>query len=555
MEPVFLGIDVGTGSARAGVFDPNGQMLGAGKHSLEIRRAPGGVVEQSGDQVWQAVCRATRAALAVAAVDPAQVAGVSFDATCSLVVVGEAGASLPVSDPDHPDRNIIVWMDHRARDQARRINATRHRVLDYVGGRISPEMQTPKLLWLREHRPEIYARAAQFFDLTDFLTWKTSGSLARSTCTVTCKWTYLAHEGRWDADYFHRIGLADLAEDAFERIGAKVVDPGTALGAGMTNAAASDLGLRPGIAVGAGLIDAHAGGLATVAAEGGKGDPTACLGYVFGTSSCTMTTTRDPVFVPGVWGPYFSAMAPGMWLNEGGQSAAGAAIDQLIAMHPASAEATEAATAEGKSVPQFLADRALALAGDAQGAARLAEGVHVVPEFLGNRAPFADPEARAIVSGLGMERDLDSLVALYVAGICGLASGLRQIIEAQAAHGALIDTISISGGAGAHPLTRRILADVTRRPVEVTESPEPVLLGAAMLAAVAAGTFPDLASAMKAMSRVTERCSPAEGEIAQFHSRRHAAFLALQDCARKIHGGTPPLPCPNKRPKDERTAR
>ena len=61
------------------------------------------------------------------------------------------------------------------------------------------------------------------------------------------------------------------------------------------------------------------------------------MGYVFGTSSCTMTTTREPVFVPGVWGPYFSAMIPGAWLNEGGQSAAGAAIDQLVAFHPASA--------------------------------------------------------------------------------------------------------------------------------------------------------------------------------------------------------------------------
>ncbi len=51
------------------------------------------------------------------------------------------------------------------------------------------------------------------------------------------------------------------------------------------------------------------------------------LAYVFGTSSCTLTSTEEPKFVPGVWGPYYSPMVPGMWLNEGGQSAAGAAID------------------------------------------------------------------------------------------------------------------------------------------------------------------------------------------------------------------------------------
>ncbi|MFX5563062.1 hypothetical protein ABTD73_21675, partial [Acinetobacter baumannii] len=78
-----------------------------------------------------------------------------------------------------------------------------------VGGVISPEMETPKLLWLKEQLPEVYHGAAHFFDLTDFLTWKATGSLQRSSCTVTCKWTYLAHEGRWDADYFRRIGLGD----------------------------------------------------------------------------------------------------------------------------------------------------------------------------------------------------------------------------------------------------------------------------------------------------------------------------------------------------------
>ncbi len=88
--------------------------------------------------------------------------------------------------------------------------------------------------------------------------------------------------------------------------------------------------------------------------------PTSCLAYVFGTSSCTMTTTREPVFVPGVWGPYFSAMVPGAWLNEGGQSAAGAAIEQLLALHPAPREAHSRAQAAGQSLPAWLAEAARA---------------------------------------------------------------------------------------------------------------------------------------------------------------------------------------------------
>lgn len=172
---VLLGIDVGTGSARAGLFDRAGRMLASAKCDIAIWRAPGAMVEQSSRDIWQAVCRATRTALAEAGLPPEAVGGVGFDATCSLVVVGEGGAPLPVGPSEDPERNIIVWMDHRAVAQAERINAQGHEVLRYVGGRISPEMETPKLLWLAEHRPDIFARAWQFFDLADYLGWRATG--------------------------------------------------------------------------------------------------------------------------------------------------------------------------------------------------------------------------------------------------------------------------------------------------------------------------------------------------------------------------------------------
>ncbi|TNH38361.1 FGGY-family carbohydrate kinase [Paracoccus haeundaensis] len=524
MDRYLIGIDVGTGSARAGVFDATGAALGTGKCDIAMHRPDGVIAEQSSAQVWDAVCTATRAAVTQAGIDPARVAGIGFDATCSLVVVGDM--PLGVGDPAHPDRDIIVWMDHRAVDQAARINAGGHDVLRYVGGRISPEMETPKLLWLRENRPQVFDAARHFFDLTDFLTWKATDSTARSTCTVTCKWTYLAHEGRWDGDYFRAIGLGVLADEGFARIGTQVVPPATPLGAGLTADAARAMGLRPGIAVGAGLIDAHAGGVGTVAA---MGDPVDTVGYVFGTSSCTMTTTRNPAFVPGVWGPYFSAMVPGMWLNEGGQSVAGAAIDHLLRLHPAHDQAVDAARAQGRSLPEWLADQA------APDAVRQAAHLHVVPEFLGNRAPFADPHARAIVSGQGMDTDLASLISLYVAGVCGLGYGLRQIIATQAAHGAPVARIAISGGAGRHPLIRQLLADATGLPVDAAAADEPVLLGAAMLGAVAGGVFPDLASAMPAMSRVLTTHHP-DPDSQRLHAARHRAFLTLQATARDLRG-------------------
>lgn len=524
----FIGIDIGTGSARAGVFDADGRMLGTAKQDIALWREPGSIVEQSSADIWSAVCTAVQGAMAEAAVDPASIGGIGVDATCSLVVVGEGGAPLPVGPSEDPARDIIVWMDHRAVEQAARINATGAGVLAYVGGVISPEMQTPKLLWLRENRPEIFDAASGFFDLADWLTWRLCGSLARSSCTVTCKWTYLAHETRWDADYFRAIGLGALADEGFVRIGTEVVDPGADLG-GLTPDAAAALGLVAGTPVAAGLIDAHAGGIGTV---GALGDPVGSMGYVFGTSSCTMTTTREPVFVPGVWGPYFSAMVPGMWLSEGGQSAAGAAIDRLVHLHPAAPDLAARAEAAGGTLLALLSDEAARSAGP-DGVAALAHGLHVVPEFLGNRAPFADPHARAVIAGLGMETDAASLVALYVAGLCGIGYGLRQILEAQASRGASVERVVLSGGAGQSELVRQLLADASGKPIVTVTSPEPVLLGAAILGAVAGGGHADIPAAMTAMSAPARTFTP-DPATAALHAARFAAFERLQAVAREI---------------------
>ncbi|MBB5535935.1 FGGY-family carbohydrate kinase [Rhizobium giardinii] len=527
----IIGVDVGTGSARAGLFDLTGRMLASGKRDISLFRESGAMVEQSSTEIWAAVCTSVRDAVARADVAPERIAGIGFDATCSLVVLGKDGTPLPVGPSENAERDIIVWMDHRAVDQVDRINAQGHEVLRYVGGRISPEMETPKLLWLKEHRPQIFDAAWQFFDLADFLTWRATGDIARSTCTVTCKWTYLAHEKRWDPSYFHAIGLGILADEEFARIGQRVVEPGTPLGNGLTERAAADLGLVAGTPVAAGMIDAHAGGIGTVGVDG---PPENNLGYVFGTSSCTMTSTHEPVFVPGVWGPYFSAMVPGMWLNEGGQSAAGAAIDQLLSFHPAANEAAVLAKTRRLSLPALLADLAAEKAKTLSGVVTCADGLHVVPEFLGNRAPFADPHARAAMVGLGMDRDLDSLVALYIAGLCGIGYGLRQIIDAQAAAGAPVGRIVISGGAGQLDLVRQLLADAAGKPVLATRAQEPVLLGAAILGSVAGGAFPDVGSAMAALSATDRTYLPAKGETAALHAKRYDAFTRLQALAREI---------------------
>jgi len=531
---MLIGVDVGTGSARAGVFDPSGRLLGVGKHPVTMWQDAGEIVEQSYDQIWQAVCSAVREAMAASGIDPQAVTGIGFDATCSLVAVGDRGQGIPVGPSGDPARNVIVWMDHRAQAEAEEINAGGHAVLAYVGGRISPEMETPKLLWLSRHLPDSFASAAHFFDLSDYLTWRATGRLARSSCTVTCKWTYLAHEARWDAGYFRAIGLGTLADESFRRIGTEVVPPGTALGP-LNAMAARELGLPESVTVAAALIDAHAGGLGTLGVTlPGDADPTRRLAYIFGTSACSMASTPEATPVPGVWGPYYDAMLPGLWLNEGGQSAAGAALDHLVHLHRDAGTIAEEAAQQGRSLIAHVADHAARMAKDPLAAIRALEDLIVVPEFLGNRSPFADPQARAVISGLGLDRGIDSLARLYLSGLTGIGYGLRQLLDAFTDKGITITTLIASGGAAQSDLACQMLADSTGLPVALPEAPEPVLLGAAMLGAMASGTHPDAAAAMAAMSGTARLYTPATGDLAALHDRRYAAFTALQQAARDI---------------------
>jgi FGGY-family pentulose kinase len=527
MQPSVIGVDVGTGSARAGVFDLAGRKLGSAACDIRAWRDGADVCEQSSEDIWRAVCDAVQRAIGAAG--RVEVRGMGFDATCSLVVLDRAGEPVTVSPHGDDTRNVIVWMDHRALDQAARINAGAHEVLRYVGGRISLEMQTPKLLWLRENLPTTWRRAARFFDLPDFLTWRATGADSRSLCSTVCKWTYLGHEGRWDPSYFRAIGLADLVEEGFARIGTTVLPMGAPVGQGVSGPAAHELGVAAGTPVGTSAIDAHAGGIGTIGAilPGREGPLERRLALIAGTSSCHMAVSASPRLVPGVWGPYFSAMLPNIWLNEGGQSATGSLLDHVV-LSRTQGQALREAVADG-NVYRALNARLDALAGAAAVPAALTRGLHVLPYFHGNRSPRADATLRGMVSGLALSDTPDDLALLYLATVQAIAYGTRHIIEACNEAGYTIDTIIACGGLAKNPLVLREHADATGCAVALPEEPDAVLLGAAVLGAVAGGVYPTIPAAMAAMTRAEIAIEPQAGATGAYHAAKYAVFRRMYD--------------------------
>ncbi|MEE6495012.1 hypothetical protein FKM82_001927 [Ascaphus truei] len=435
-DTCYVGIDVGTASVRAALVDQFGTVVYQAEQAIQIWEPQPDHYEQSSDNIWTACCAVTKKV--VRAAGTRCIRGLGFDATCSLVVLDKQFRPLTVNSEGDHGRNIIMWMDHRAGSQVDRINGTKHKVLSYVGGVMSVEMQPPKLLWLKENlRQKCWDKSGCFFDLPDFLTWKATGVPTRSVCTLVCKWTYSSDKG-WDDSFWKEIGLEDILEENYAKIGNQVLAPGAAIGNSLTSEAAKELGLPEGIAVAASLIDAHAGGLGVIGADV-KGHALPCenqpitsrLALICGTSSCHMGISESPMFVPGVWGPYYSAMVPGFWLNEGGQSATG-----------------------------------------------------------------------KLIVGLTLSKGLDDLAMLYLATVQGIALGTRHILETMQTAGHHISTLFLCGGLSKNPLFVQLHADIMGMPVVLSKEVESVLVGAAILGACASGDFTSIQEAMKKMAKV-----------------------------------------------------
>lgn len=524
-----MGVDVGTGSVRAALVTSNGKILKVATCPLEIFHPAPNFYEQSSENIWSAVCHVVKSV--VADISAEDVKGIGFDATCSMVAIDKTGSPVTVSITGSEKQNVILWMDHRAQEEADFINSTGHDVLQYVGGKVSLEMQTPKMLWLKKNLPASWNSAALLFDLPDFLTWKATESESRSLCSLICKWNYSANpDGKngWDEDFFDQLNLRDLKKDNYRKIGNDVRIPGDAIACGLSTKAAAELGLLKGTPVGTSLIDAHAGGLGMVGcnAPDVSSNFSKRLALICGTSTCHMIVNENKIFVQGVWGPYYSAMVPTYWLNEGGQSATGKLLDHIIDTHPATPGILKS-LAGNKHIQQYLSEllHVMAEQKNLQNVSYLTKDIHVWPDFHGNRSPLADPTLKGMVSGLSLSVDQENLALLYLATLQALTYGTKHIIETLTTAGHNIETILVCGGLSQNPLFIQIQADVLALPVLCPVERESVLLGAAILGASATKKYP-IHKTIKKMAGSADIVKPSS-ESYKYHLRKYHVFKKM----------------------------
>lgn len=525
----YVGVDVGTGSARACVIDTNGVILGLCERPITRHQLKPNHITQNLTEIWNAICFCVRSCLRDSGVEPGDVFGIGFDATCSLVAALQTTDEPAAVGPDFADNkeNIILWMDHRAEDETNAINATGDKALKYVGGQMSIEMELPKIKWLKHHRPGGIADL-KFYDLADYLTHKATGSEARSFCSTVCKQGFVPPgvDGLttgWLADFLHQVDLPELVAHDFEKLGGVPGRNGQFLSAGdvvgkLTAASADELGLTTECVVGSGVIDAYAGWIGTVAAKvdnaavpalaedlAGSVD-VACgrLAAVAGTSTCHIAMTKQPCFVQGVWGPYKDLFGPGYWLAEGGQSCTGALLAHVVLIHPAHGELAH--LAEDSNLSKFdylnLVLENMVTETGSRSVVALAKHVFFYGDFHGNRSPIADPHMRASIIGQSMDTSVKDLALQYFGACEFIAQQTRQIIEEMVKGGHDIQYVFMSGGQCRNGLLMRLLADCTGLPVIIPRYIDAaVVFGSALLGAVAAMDLVDEHVALKGRSR------------------------------------------------------
>ncbi|PPQ94200.1 hypothetical protein CVT25_006854 [Psilocybe cyanescens] len=533
-DSYYIGIDVGTGSVRASLVNKSGHVRSISTQNTKTWRDPhdSNIFEQSTANIWDCVALVIKACLKEAGVHPGDIKGLGFDATCSLAVTDFEGEPVAVTKGEtlgrHGERNVILWVDHRAEKEANLINSTGSIVLDYVGGTMSLEMEIPKILWLKNNMDAKLFSRCQFFDLPDFLTYQATRDSSRSCCSLTCKCSYVPTTG-WQKDFFTQIGLQELVERDYAQIGIRegedVLIARMPVGQGLSNKAAKELGLPPGTPVGSALIDAYAGWLGTIAARYTENDVLSNvvpsieesghrLAAVAGTSTCHIVQSPKGIFVDGVWGPYKDPIISGWWMNEGGQSSTGQAsflfqnlIDFVLTNHPAYPEAVKVGREQGKNVHTLIQERLerLKTTHNVDTFTELTKDLHIYPDFHGNRSPIADSRMRGVMFGMELvkfsfavplsplidiiiqDNSLNDLAKKYHATLMAIALQTRHIIDTLNNSGHQITSIFMSGGQAQNRPLMQLFADVCGMPVVLpANSDQAVGLGAAMLGRLAA---------------------------------------------------------------------
>lgn len=494
MTPCLLGLDISTTGAKALLIDPAGGIIAAHTTPQPISTPHPLWSEQHPADWWAGIVESIRAVLAAAAIDPAEIAAVGLTGQMhGLVLLDAADAVL---------RPAILWNDQRTAAQCDAITAQigMERLIALTGNRALTGFTAPKILWVRDHEPEVYARAAHMLLPKDYIRLQLTGDYAMEMSDAAGTLLLDVAGRRWSADVIDALGIpAGWLPPLYE---------GTVITGVISPQAAALTGLRAGTPVVGGGGDQAAGAVGMGAVEPGV------IGLSVGTSGVVFAPLDAYAYEPAGRLHAFCHAAPGLWHFMGVMlSAAGSLQWYHDTLTP------------GVPFDDLLAPAAHIPAG--------ADGLLFLPYLTGERTPHPDPLARGAFVGLTTRHTRDHLTRAVLEGVAfGLKDSFTLIAEAADTP---VQQVRISGGGAKSAVWRGILASVIGVPLVTPHSTEGAAFGAALLAAVGAGIYPTVQAACAAAIQITGETLPDPTvDYARAYAVYRGLYPALKDSFTQI---------------------
>ena len=489
MAVYLLGIDIGTSSCKVALFEPDGTVAATGGSDYPVSYPRRGWAEQDPRDWWEGVCRAIREMIGENGIDPADIAGIGTD--------GQSWSAIALDREGNVLCPTPIWTDTRSEAVCRETAArlTEEKIFSVCGNPAQPGYTWPKILWYREHRPEVFEKTEKILQSNSYIVYRMTGEITQDLSQGYGLACFDMRKGCWDNETCAELGiprkfLPDLM-------------PSHRIAGRLTKEAAEQTGLKEGIPVAAGGLDAACGTLGAGVVSPGQTQEQG--GQAGGMSICIDRYAADPRLILGFH------VVPGRWLLQGGTTGGGGALKWLReTMCP------ELSFEEMSD----LAEKAPAGSG----------GAVFLPYMAGERSPVWNPEACGVFFGLDFSTTRGQMIRACMEGV---AYALRHNLETAEAAGAQAEILRAMGGSANSRVWTQIKADVTGHGIEVPASDTATTLGAAILAGVGTGVYGSFEEAAERTIRVKKTFTP-DPEKRAVYDRGYETYRKLYPALEEI---------------------
>jgi xylulokinase len=487
MANFLLGIDVSTTGSKAVLVDEAGRVVGSATHAHPLSTPRPAWSEQDPTDWWNSSTLSIRAVLRDTGVTGDQVVAIGLSGQMhGLVLLDTAGVVL---------RPAILWNDQRTAAECAEITATvgRERVLRITGNPVLPGFTAPKLVWVRKHEPEIYARVAHVLLPKDYIRYRLTGAFATDVSDAAGMSLLDVGARAWSDEMLAALDIP--------RAWLPEVTESPVVSATLSAAGAGATGLREGTPVVGGAGDNAAAAVGTGIVQPGL------VSASLGTSGVLFAPLAEYRPEPAGRLHAFCHAVPGQWHLMGVMLSAAGSLRWF-----------RDALAPGTPFDQLVEEAAPIRPG--------AEGLLFLPYLSGERTPYPDPDARGAFIGLSLAHGRPHMTRAVLEGV---AFGLRDSLELMKSLGLDVRRVRAQGGGARSPLWRQILADVFGAEVAVPVAVEGAALGAALLAGVGAGVWGSVEETAEVSGQVTESVQPGPAAAAydEYYARYRALYPAL----------------------------